>query len=129
MFAFLDDVHIIAKQNIIKNSLAELPAILKDYGLALNMSKTTTFSPGLDLTDPARSWPACKIPQRNEGVKVLGTPIGSPDWVLEYLIREVEVLQPLLNVTLRLPAQHAMLLLRHCLVAQINAKLRMLPQI
>ena len=31
------------------------------------------------------------------------------------------------TLTLRLPAQHAMLLLRHCLVAQINAKLRMLP--
>ena len=70
-------------------------------------------------------WRGSDIPTVDQGIKVLGTPLGHPDYVTRHLQRVEQEQQTLLD---RIPSvfdvQSAWLLLLHCASARANYQLR-----
>ena len=73
----------------------------------------------------ATVWRGSDIPTADQGIKVLGTPLGHPDFVARHLQRVEQEQQILLD---RIPSmsdvQSAWLLLLHCASARANYQLR-----
>jgi hypothetical protein len=71
---------------------------------------------------------ALKTPGRNEGVVVLGAPIGSPTFVKAFVrATPIKLVGALERVLLMKSAQCRVLLLRYCAVPKINFLLRAVP--
>ena len=76
--------------------------------------------------DPtARVWPGSELPTVEQGIKVLGTPIGHHDYVLQMLSMIQDKHRVLLDVIPIVPdVQSAWLLLLHCAAARANYYIR-----
>ena len=76
--------------------------------------------------DPdARVWRGAGVPVEKQGIKVLATPIGHPEYVHRFLIRLTDKHQTLLNgIPLVGDVQAAWLLLVHCTAAKATYSLR-----
>lgn len=127
MGAFLDDLTCGGPPDKMTWLVNNFQRILNEEksGLTLNMEKTLYLSPS-DIFDRDNP-PHCRIVPPNEGIFVLGVPVGSPEWVRDATNREVASWAPLLVSIERLPAQHALLLLRLCIVQKYNFIQRHVP--
>ena len=89
LFAYLDDVHVVSPPDRTRGVYNLVEAeLLAGAGIRLNIGKTRTWSRGgtrpPDLDDLGEdAWDP-------EGIKILGTPIGSDDFVQRVLDRRLE---------------------------------------
>lgn len=125
---YLDDILAVATPEVGKDLVAfevqrELDA--HNTGLTLVREKTEAYSPGQDLTRD-EGW-KCKVISPDEGLVVLGVPVGSPRFIAEHVAKVVDSMVPLLESLQELPLQHAFLLLRYCVTSKINTLLRTCP--
>ena len=104
LLAYLDDVYVLSVE---PGALDSVAAFLdgNDAGLALNLAKCAETPLGVVAQD---------------GLEVLGTCIGPPDVRAAFLARQVDAQLPALARLADLPGQEALLLLRHCLSANLR---------
>lgn len=126
--AYLDDVIPVGPAPTIKALMVSLPGELaKDnLGIELKTEKSSVYSP-LGQIKVDASWPACKFIKAEEGTKILGVPFGAPAWIKNCVMKEVADLAPIFLHVTKLPLQHALHLLRSCLVQKFNFILRHVP--
>ena len=80
------------------------------------------------LDPSARVWRGADIPTHRQGIRVLGAPVGHPDFIRAQLKMTQAEHQVLLNRIPSLPdLQSAWSLLLHCASAQANYFLRVVP--
>jgi hypothetical protein len=95
-------------------------------GLVLSVAKTVAYCPSSDLTVEAGEW-SCTVRAPLEGVVVLGIPVGSPSFISSHVKGKALATAPLLSKLSELPLQHAVLLLRYCIVSKMNHLYRSCP--
>ena len=112
LFAFLDDVCVTTTPNrvgTVHNILQE--ELHRHSRIHINIGKTQVWNaagirpPACDelertaqLTDPdARVWKGSGLPTSEQGVRILGTPVGHPDFVQAFLRKVLEELDVLLS--------------------------------
>ena len=79
----------------------------------------------LDPTGQVKVWRGSEVPSAEQGIKVLGTPIGHPEFVAAHLERTLAEHQVLLSRIPSIPdVQCAWLLLLHCASARATYLLR-----
>lgn len=134
VLAYLDDIYLVCDRDDssllfrrTQEILARLCHIDVNLGKLVAWSKAPLPSPlGLDAIS-LDAWKAGK-PQIDRGIKILGTPIGSPAFVESKAKEAVEEKAQLLNFLPKLPSlQSAWLLLYFCAVPRINHLLRTVP--
>ena len=121
MAAFLDDLTATGPLNTLSAMTKRVQPLLDEErsGLVLNWKKTLIFCPTTHANTIVNP-PPWKVMGPDEGVRVLGAYIGAPDWVRDALKKEVAEMGDILIDLRRLPAQHALLILRLCVVQQFN---------
>lgn len=97
-------------------------------GLTVNKRKTVVYCPGEDLTQEKDEW-ECTVRSPLEGVIALGVPIGSPTFISDHVMQKALSMKSSLEKLLRLPSQHALLLLRYCVVSKLNHLFRTCPSL
>jgi len=107
--------------------LREVCHIDVNLGKLAAWSKTVTAAPaGLERFGGG-IWKSDVMPDR-QGLKVLGTPIGTPQFINRFCAEQIEEKAQLLNSIPKLPSlQAAWLLFYFCAVPRINHLLRTLP--
>ena len=126
VIAYLDDIVIICRKAEAEELLrGSFQKVLDDSQLRLEMNnaKTTVFSPLGDLDDAA-NW-NCKV--QPDGCTVLGTPIGSPEFIRQRLEVSLASFKQAISSILSLQTQSALLLLRYCVISRLNHLLRTIP--
>ena len=140
LFAFLDDVYVTttpnrvgAVHNILQHELYHHARIHNNTGKTQVWNAAGVRPPACDhleriaqLTDPdARVWKGPTLPTTEQGVRILGTPVGNPDYVQAFLGKVLEEHHVLLS---RIPmvedVQSAWALLLHCAGGRANYMLR-----
>jgi hypothetical protein len=133
LVAFLDDVYLVtsperAKEafEVVRESLREHAGVEADLGKCRVWNRAGDVPPGVEELGP-EVWRGDK-PLEKRGVKVLGTPLGAPEFV-EALGRErLDEEQKLLDVLPDVPdLQAAWLLLLFCAGPRANHWLRVVP--
>ena len=140
MFAFLDDIHFITEPNrvgAVHTTLQE--ALWAHARIAIHLGKTKVWnSSGVrpeictvlermvrDTDRSARVWRGSEIPEDQQGMKILGTPLGNPEFVRRFLAQLSSKHRVLLQrIPLLDDVQSAWLLLAHCAAARANCSLR-----
>ena len=80
------------------------------------------------LNPEANVWRGSELPTHKQGIKVLGTPVGHPDYVAAQLEKIMEKQHTFLQRIPSIPdLQSAWLLLLHCASPRANYLLRVLP--
>ena len=75
----------------------------------------------------ARVWRGSEVPTEEQGIRVLGAPVGHRDFIRRHLEKVLEQHQVLLNGTPRVPVvQSAWLILFHCASARANYQVRVM---
>ena len=75
----------------------------------------------------ARVWRGSEVPTQEQGIKVLGAPLGHLDFIRRHLEKVIDKHQMLLQGIPRVPdVQSAWLLLLHCASARANYHLRVM---
>ena len=114
-------------------------ALRQEAGISIHVGKTKIWNqagvqPGAcdileraahDRDPDARVWRGAGVPPEEQGIKILGTPIGHPEYVRRFLIRLTDEHQTLLD---RIPlvgdVRAAWLLLVHCAAVRATCSLR-----
>jgi hypothetical protein len=138
LFAFLDDVYAICtpqRARPIFDALGE--ALQRHCGIGINHGKTQVWNRGgvepfgfRDMGTPERPvWTgAAELVVDRRGLKVLGTPLGTPEYVARHMHGLRQDHDDLLRTLRTLPElQSAWLLLSMCAGARSNYYLRALP--
>ena len=123
--AYLDDVTLCGKQERVLASLADLCSESATIGLKASLSKCRLRGPELPETHPS----GIPVVPWSAGLKILGTPVGSPKFVAEFVADVSERLQDCLDRLSLLGDSFASFhILRSCLSAcKVNHLLRSLP--
>ena len=139
LFAFLDDTYIVCKPARVAPICGFLESALwRLAGIRIHVGKTQIWNQaGIrpDICDAlevsaskepsVRVWRGSMVPTDRQGIKLLGTPLGHPDYVARHLQSVVQEHRVLLE---RIPRvkdlQSAWLLLLHCASARANYMLR-----
>ena len=103
--AYLDDWTIRCSHTAIQRVLEVAPGILASYGLRMNPDKTVVLE-SRTLRSGIAVYPGGIIPTKEDGINILGTPVGSDTFVLQSL-RKLATLARTLGSTLPLYAQSA----------------------
>jgi len=135
--AYLDDINLVGSADCLLTGLRAVVRAVEDTesGLKLNGSKCQFYFPRdfqdrrEHLQEGSKKWlKETKPPQivpAEEGILILGTPVGSKQFVRQQLKKVVEKVQiPKIRAMAELPPQYHMLLLRHCGVAMVGSLLR-----
>ena len=72
----------------------------------------------------ARVWRGSMVPTDRQGIKLLGTPLGHPDYVARHLQSVVQEHRVILDRIPRVKDLQSWLLLMHCASARANYMLR-----
>jgi len=137
IIAYLDDIYIICDPEDAEDCLRIAGECLRDIcHIDINAGKLAAWSKrvaecpaGLEGND-ANGEPIWKgdLSAERQGVKVLGAPVGSPEYVQRFCDNVVEEKAKLLDLLPKLPSlQSAWLLLYFCAVPRINHLLRTVP--
>ena len=119
---YLDDATIIGPKQDVISAYLEMKDRLVNIGLDLREDKCEAYSPS-GIAD----W-VLSIPIRDEGLEILGTPIGSDSFVREKCIETVKCERDFLaKLPLLDDMQSGLLLLRYCAVPKITHLLRTVP--
>ena len=128
LFAFLDDVYVKTLPARVGAVDASVEGeLFRHAGIRVHGGKTCVWNSARIRP------PACDILEQiaqahQQGIKVLGTPLGHADFVRAHLDRKVEEHQELLRRIPTVPdLQSAWLLLLHCAAAKATYLLRVLP--
>ena len=140
MFAFLDDIYFITAPNRVGAIYATLQEALWAHAcIAIHLGKTKVWNASgirpeictvlermaRETDRTARVWRGSEVPEDEQGMKVLGTPLGHPQYVRRFLSQLSEKHKVLLHRIPRLDnVQSAWLLLAHCAAARANYSLR-----
>ena len=140
MFAFLDDIYFITAPNRVGAIYATLQEALWAHArIAIHLGKTKVWNASgirpeictvlermaRETYRTARVWKGSEVPEDEQGMKVLGTPLGHPQYVRRFLSQLSEKHKVLLRRIPRLDdVQSAWLLLAHCAAARANYSLR-----
>ena len=138
LFAFLDDVYAVCSPDRARPIFDALGAALHRHcGVGINMGKTRVWNRGgieppgfAGMGTPAQPvWTGGQsLPADRRGLKILGTPLGSPEFVSRHMRELREEHDGLLNALKAMPElQSAWLLLSLCASARANYYLRALP--
>jgi hypothetical protein len=126
ILAFLDDLTLADNEEALRNRLPALKAQLQQIGLELNMSKCVLFTRKELSKEAKAAWSEFGVTITHDGFKLLGAPIGSPDFVREELQKRStdvdESLEALRQLTPTEPnsgtAQIKLALLRACIATK-----------
>jgi len=127
-----DDVQIIGRPLHVAAALRDFVTYAAEIGLRLNTTKTKVYSMGkttLTILTVRKAFEGlAKIVASDEGITLMGSPIGADDWVLAELQKTVNENRSRLNALFLLDsAQHANhILLRTC-VSRVTHLLRTVP--
>ena len=140
LFAFLDDLYVVSKPDRVGEIYRTMQESLWAHaGIRIHGGKTRVWnSAGVkpdicdalqriaQASDPnAQVWRGSELPPTMQGMKVLGTPLGHPDYVATYLEGMRRKHARLLEAIPSVPdVQCAWLLLLHCASARANYLLR-----
>ena len=140
LFAYHDDIYFVCRPERVGDLYAALQDALRRHaGIQIHCRKTQVWNRAsvrpracdvlervAQAVNPtARVWRGSMLPEVQQGMKVLGTPLGHPAFVAEHLrsvSREQQVL--LDRITLVQDLQSAWLLLLHCASARVNYLMR-----
>ena len=126
VLAYLDDVFVLGDPANVVPALDEIKSMFREINLVVADHKCEIYSPTPAACESLLS--SVSIPVTSEGVTVLGTPIGSSQFVAEasssiaekgdYLCNQLNSLNDL---------QSSMLLLRYCHIGCLNHLARSIP--
>lgn len=111
LFAYMDDITIIAPVNELPRLLSETERQGRRIGLALNRRKSYAWDPG----DSASSDPGGSV---RSGVKTLGTPTGTVAYQRQFVVQQCERYRKTLAVLPDLDCHVAFSILRACVNAR-----------
>ena len=138
MFAFFDDIYFITAPNRVgpiypSESIVGTCAHCHPLGNT-NVWNASGIRPEIctvlermarETDRTARVWRGSEVPEDEQGMKVLGTPLGHPQYVRRFLSPFSEKHKVLLRRTPRLDdVKSVWLLLAHCAAARANYSLR-----
>ena len=141
LMAFLDDVYVVyPRPDSVLHSYTALEEELWTHaGIRINGGKTRVWNRsgsqprGCDIlqriaiqSDPdAVVWRGSDVPTVQQGIKILGTPLGHNDYAQNHLDRVADEHQRFIDMLLPVPnLQSSWLLLVHCASARANYLLR-----
>ncbi len=141
LFAFLDDLYVVANPEIARKAFdivtGEVEAIA---GIRTNLGKLQLYSkaggpcpPGFEELQAQRAidapiWTCDASEISKRGIVVLGSPLGSEQFIKAHAEKRMQVEQELLDWIPRLPTlQVAWLLLYYCAAQRANHLIRLLP--
>ena len=134
ILAYLDDIYVVCDRADTAAIFARMQEILaRTCHIDVNLDKLAAWSKA-DLPAPdgftavsAEAWKSDK-PEVERGIKVLGTPLGTPAFVEACASQTLQEKAQLLNLLPKLPSlQASWLLLYFCAVPRINHLLRTVP--
>ena len=115
MLAYLDDVYAMGSQEFVMLLFDDLKTSLKDIGQDVRDDKCKLYCPSAD------SGSTTIIPVAVHGIEVLGTPIGTSNYVESKCEAKAEDGNTLCSILRDLDEpQSALLLLKHCHVPKLN---------
>ena len=134
VFAYLDDVYVVCDHNDTFQCYQVVREILHlRCHIDINMGKLAAWGRGTNEPPPrvvelgGTVWKG-SLPENQQGIKVVGTPIGTPQYIQEFgrnvVNDEAQLLQQIPKLT---SLQTAWLILYFCAVPKINHLLRTLP--
>ena len=141
LFAFLDDIYTLTSPSRVA---PVHPVVTEELGrhahISINERKTHVWNMGegcaelqqvAEVADPtARVWRGAGVAEEEQGVRVLGAPVGHPSNVRAQLSEIQHDHQTLLDRIPSLPdLQSSWLLLLHCASARANYYLRVVPPV
>ena len=142
LFAYLDDVYIASKPNRAGAVYTSLEENLYGHAhIRIHMGKTHMWNQlgveppvcaalqrAAEVVNPrARVWRGSGLPTHEQGIRVLGAPVGHPDFVRSHLQKTAGEHQTLLEMIPLLPdVQSAWMMLLHCASARANYHLRVI---
>ena len=140
LFAYLDDVYVVSKPDRVGAIYTALQEALWTHArIRVHGGKTHVWNlagqkPDVceamqriaEVSNPrAQVWRGSEVPSTKQGIKVLGTPLGHPDYVATHLEEMRRKHDVLLEAIPTVPdVQSAWLLLLHCASARANYLLR-----
>ena len=110
----MDDIYLFGHLDTIKIAAQEIIDSLLKHGLSFNNNKTVIFN----IKDP----PTQNV--NNKGLKLLGIPIGTDDYIKKEATNIFSSLTKILNLISKLDSIHAIKLLRFCISARPTYFLR-----
>ena len=142
LFAFLDDLYVVAAREIARQAFDVVTEeVANQAGIRTNLGKLQLYSkeggacpPGFDDFQALRAenttpiW-TCDAPHNYQrGIVVLGSPLGTEEFIKAHAEKRMGIEQQLLDWIPRLPTlQIAWLLLYYCAAQRANHLIRLLP--
>ena len=142
LFAFLDDLYVVTVREMARQAFDVVTeAVANQAGIRTNLGKLQLYSkeggpcpPGFDDFQALRAenttpiW-TCDAPQiANRGIVVLGSPLGTVEFIKAHAEKRMSIEQQLLDWIPRVPTlQIAWLLLYYCAAQRANHLIRLLP--
>ena len=134
VLSFLDDLYIVTSRDRAGAAFREVATSVESRaGVQTNLGKLRAWSSGGGPAPPSLAslgpdvWTSDKTPAEN-GIKVLGTPIGQPAYVDSFATTRVETENRLLKQLVKLPdLQCAWIMLSMSAAPRSNHMVRMLP--
>ena len=118
VLAYLDDVFLLGPSSEVLSALENLRAAFLTVHLEIADSKCEIYSPNLEVN---RISYMTTIPATNDGTRILGVPIGKPEFVEDACLESAKSRTDLCDKLRDLDdVQSAMLLLRYCHIPRIN---------
>ena len=118
LVAFADDGNILTTLGVAVLLAAKFPEIYEFDHLEVVLKKSKIVSAYADKV-PANEWPEGWI-KAVESAVVLGAPIGSDEFIQNYLVNKVEEIKPPLKATGRLSNRLGMYLTKFCWNVQLD---------
>ena len=133
VIAYLDDIYIVtsperarAAYDMVTATVAARCGIMPNLGKTVCWNRANTCPPGIEALGEG-VWRGTGD-QAARGIRVLGAPMGSAEFVQAFGVQHVQKASGLLQQIFNLPqVQHAWLLFYFCLVPRINHLLRQVP--
>ena len=136
ILAYLDDIYVVCERAEVVECLRTDKAVLSDTcHIDVNIGKLAAWSkeaspPPAGLDEFGRTSDIWKsdLPPDSCGIKVLGTPLGTPEFIDKFCQEAADEKMQLINLIPKLSSlQSSWLLLYFCVVPRLNHLLRTLP--
>ena len=129
LLAYLDDLYLVTRPErvgaaylIVTDEVRDGCGIEPNLGKTVSWNRAGVLSPKAALVLPPGAW------KGGEGIRVLGAPLGTPDFCKRFGEEQVAKATQLAEAVARLPRQqHAWLLHYFCVVPRANHLLRQVP--
>ena len=132
--AFLDDVYLVTTKERARDAFDTVASSIKEHAdVDVNFGKCAAWSASGGEAPPRleelgeKVW-RCSLPAKENGLVVLGAPLGSDEFVQDFLAKRRDEEHNFLSKLLHVPdVQAAWQLLVYCAVPRANHLLRLLP--